>query len=80
MANVRLLDHVQVVSEVDGSAKVHIPPCCFWDCVECFGENRMDASFTFLSPGFVARIRSASALRVHDVLHDWATDQQGRCA
>lgn len=66
-----LLELVEVIADPEGSTEVHIPPPCLWDCVDCFGENRLEASFTFRPPHFVARVRHASPPRVHEVLSNW---------
>jgi len=39
-----LLEQVEVLSAPEGLTEVHIPPSCLWDCVDCFGESRVDAS------------------------------------
>ena len=72
----QLLERVEVIPDRDGLTELHIPPPCFWDCVDCLGENRLEASFTYLPPHFVARIRRVPASRVHEALRNWGTPDQ----
>ena len=67
----KLLELVEIIADPEGTAEVRIPPPCLWDCVDCFGENRLEATFTFKPPDFVARVRHASPTRVHEVLGNW---------
>ena len=69
----KLLEQVDIVADPDGATEVRIPPPCLWDCVDCFGENRLEASFTFRPPHFVARVRQASR-RVREVLSNWHSE------
>ena len=71
MAGTVLLDNVKVVPESDGTVGVIIPSGCLWDCVECFGENRLSASFTYSNPHFVARMRAVTPQRVQETLLNW---------
>jgi hypothetical protein len=71
-----LLARIEVIPDPDGFTELHIPPPCFWDCVDCLGVNRLEASFTFLPPHFVARVRRASASRIHEALRNWGTQDQ----
>jgi len=48
-----------------------IPSGCLWDCVECFGENRLSASFSYVAPYFVARMQAVTPQRVHETLRNW---------
>lgn len=73
-----LLELVEIVTDPEGATEVHIPPPCLWDCVDCFGENRLEASFTFRPPHFVARVRHASPPRVHEVLSNWHAQAPAR--
>jgi len=75
----QLLEQVEVIPDPDGFTELHIPPPCFWDCVDCLGENRLDASFTFQPPHFVARVRRASASSIHAALRNWGTPDQAEC-
>ena len=69
----KLLERVEIIAAPEGATDVRIPPPCLWDCVDCFGENRLEASFTFRPPHFVARVRQASR-RVHEVLSNWHSE------
>lgn len=71
MAGTVLLECVEVVPESDGTVGVIIPSNCLWDCVECFGENRLSASFSYSSPYFVARMRAVTPERVQQTLLNW---------
>jgi hypothetical protein len=72
-----LIGNVEIKSEQDGTVDVIIPSDCFWDCVECFGENRMSASFTFTPPHFVAHMSAVSPHRVEDTLRNWRRPSPG---
>ena len=74
-----LLNRVQVIPAADGLTELHIPPSCFWDCVDCLGDNRLEASFSFHPSYFIARIRRAPASRIHDALRNWGTPDSLEC-
>ena len=42
-----LSETVEIMTEPDGSVDVVIPSNRLWDCVECFGENRLSACYRF---------------------------------
>lgn len=67
-----LSETVEIMTEPDGSVDVVIPSNRLWDCVECFGENRLSACYRFSPPHFVAHV-TASAERVRDTLRNWNT-------
>lgn len=71
----RLLEQLEVVERPDGTAEVHIPAPRFWDCVECFGENHLDATFLFKDPDFVAQVRHATIPHIRETLHDWVAPE-----
>jgi hypothetical protein len=72
-----LLEQIQVGPE-NGATEIRIPPELFWECVECFAENRMDAKFTFRPPNFVARLGAASSDRARDTLRNWSVVRQDK--
>ena len=66
-----LCQQTKVLPTPDGSAKIQIPPPCFWECVECFGANRCDVFYSFTPPFFIAHIRHASPPFIHQILESW---------
>ena len=71
MQDGKLLASVRLTADPEGFTEVLIPPPCLWDCVDCFSENGVDASFTFTPPHFVARVAPASSPRIHEALGNW---------
>lgn len=71
MSTSSLIQNVDVVNESDGSTDVIIPAKYFWECVECFGENRLGASFKYSTDHFVAHVSTASTQRVQETLRNW---------
>ncbi|HVX84949.1 MAG TPA: hypothetical protein VH253_09045 [Phycisphaerae bacterium] len=71
MSSATLVENVQITAEPDGTVDVLIPSNHLWDCVECFGQNRVAATYRFSPPNFVAHVASASPQRVQETLRDW---------
>jgi hypothetical protein len=66
-----LKDHIEVIADPGGGSVVHIPTELLWECIECFGANRMNATYTFSSPDFVARVIGVSPRNVAQALRNW---------
>jgi hypothetical protein len=75
MSQDTLVDELDIEPECDGRIGVRIPSHLLWDCVECFGENRLSAHFTFSAPRFVAHISGTSSHRVRETLKNWKAVQ-----
>jgi hypothetical protein len=71
--NGTLLKRIEIVAQSDGSTEVRIPPLMLWECMECIGENRVEAVVTFAPPNFIIRFPRSAPNRVNELLKDWIT-------